>query len=67
MSDEQPVWAWQCEHCHTWRHSEEQPTAVMVKEPGPDISAYSHVERLYLDRKMAICSTCVIEMRVRPR
>jgi len=61
--DEQQVWAWQCEHCHHWIKPDVQPTAVIIKEPGPEISNGSFVERLYLTRKLVICYDCVQNMR----
>jgi hypothetical protein len=59
-----PIWAWQCEHCLRWQHESRQPTAVIVREPGPEISNGGFIERLPVDRRMVICPDCVKTMRV---
>lgn len=59
--------AWKCEECGTWRRSKEPVTEMHVLEPGPEvITSGNMVERIYIARKLRVCSDCRLEILGEP-
>ena len=63
---EQPVAAWKCEECRRWRAPDMAANALLVKEPGPEITTISGTETLYINRKIVVCDECRAKITGQP-